>query len=329
MTKPNKYSYGLLFAFFNLCIILILLALPAGVKVEVRNAFISKKVDKNIFEVDLKEFKKTGLFKWYSEDIKEQFGQRTYFKTSVSDLVKLKMDDSSLVQNLVLLFSKNGSNKANECGLYSNNLEENIKWLNTNEGHGCCSDHAQVFIALGTLAGLTVREVHNDGHTFNEYWDRQLNKWVWVDPQFWLMAKNNEDSLLSLFDIQDLFSKNEFPTFYSFKNNGKYIDNLSMDEVFRLYYTAKNFNVIRMTSGNNIFVVDKYNSFLKFLPKSVVQTILLASGIQPCILYSESKPILENKYNRYIFSFLGFGLLFLIVNIFLLKNTFQKKDRSL
>ncbi|MBK9398488.1 MAG: hypothetical protein IPN55_15100 [Saprospiraceae bacterium] len=80
MTKPNKYSYGLLFAFFNLCIILILLALPAGVKVEVRNAFISKKVDKNIFEVDLNEFKKTGLLSGIAKILKSSLGKERISK---------------------------------------------------------------------------------------------------------------------------------------------------------------------------------------------------------------------------------------------------------
>ncbi len=324
MTTSVRSKWIFAFILFNLLIVIFIIFLPPGIKVEVRNAFFSHKTDDTFFRMGLQSFAKNKDFKWSTDEIQKEFNRNTYFRKNMSSLVNSHLDDSLLAQKVVLLFSKNGSAEPSDCGLYSNNLEENIKWLNTNEGHGCCSDHAQVFIAMGLLAGLPVREVHNDSHTFNEFWDRQLNKWIWIDPQYWLMAKDSNGILLSLIEIQDVYRKGHRPNFYMFTNQRNYLNDISLNDVFNTYYSSDNFRVIRMTLGNNVFRVDKFNSYLNFLPKSLIQTILLSLDIQPGFVYYEYEVNLERKYHTYLFFIILYVLLILSVNFILWRN-FKKK----
>ena len=57
----------------------------------------------------------------------------------------------------------------------------------TRHGHGYCADFTQVFTAIATAAGLSVRtwgisfEAFGAGHAFNEVFDKARHKWVLVD----------------------------------------------------------------------------------------------------------------------------------------------------
>lgn len=320
MTTSIRSKWISAFILFNIFVIIFITFLPPRTKVEIRNAFFSKKVDSTFFRMGLESFIGNGDFKWCTDDVREEFNRNTYFRNNISKLINSHLDDSLLAQKIVLLFSKNGSAEPSDCGLYSNNLEENIKWLNTNEGHGCCSDHAQVFVALGILAGLPVREVHNDSHTFNEFWDRQLNKWIWIDPQYWLMAKDSNGILLSLIEIQDAYRAGYKPDFYMFSEGRNYLNNISLNDVFDTYYKSDNFKVIRMTLGNNVFIVDKFNSYLSFFPKSLIQAILLTLNLQPGFAYYEYEVNFERMYHTYLFYSIVFVLLFLVVSFILGRN---------
>lgn len=178
-------------------------------------------------------------------------------------------------KSIVLLFSKNGEGCAPDISLL-----EKIKKLPMGNGYGCCSDHTKVFIALSSVFGLTAREVHTVGHVQNEFFSYTLNKWVWIDPLYAVLAKNSTGAYLSLLEIRDLYYKNKPVNFVFFGNEFHFLMNHRPDEIS--YFDDKEkFSTAMITWGNNVFTVDKFNQYIKVLPKFVRQFIAINLGIAP------------------------------------------------
>jgi hypothetical protein len=216
--------------------------------------------------------------------------------------------DSS--KEIALSFSKNGEDGG--CGEKSDNLIENILWISQGHGHGCCSDHAQAFLAYSIYNGLTVREVNNLAHTFNEFYDYKYQKWVWIDPEFCLLARSRNGEYLSSLDILDFYAHHK-PFDYIFFGNINHI--LFHKPIFPTYDGLgglEPFGAIIITNGNNVFEVNYWNAKLTILPRSVRQFLLISCGIQPgYLLYNPNRSIWEK-----LLFIKGLILIFLVLLIY-------------
>ncbi|MBC2714607.1 MAG: transglutaminase domain-containing protein [Desulfobacteraceae bacterium] len=177
---------------------------------------------------------------------------------------------------IALSFSKGGGGGC----LDDIDLISKMKRINKNKGHGCCSDHAEVFVALCSIHGIVSREVHNNHHAFNEFFMPENNKWLWIDPLFTIMAQNDMDEYLSLFEIRDLLFNDLKVNYVFFGNESHEFYNHSASQ--HEYFDEKNdFSDIMITWGNNVFAENEFNSHLNLLPKSAKQFIGLMIGKTP------------------------------------------------
>jgi len=286
--------------------------------VEIRNALFTTAVPAHFFEMSQAELKNVNNnFIWFNPNIRDRYKEKIQQKKYIDSLIQLNLKDNDLVKQLVLHFSKNGSEAPGDCGKFSDDLVKNMEWLNTETGKGCCSDHSQVLIAYSLLANINTREVHNIAHTFNEYYDRQLKKWVWIDPQYCLMAKDSNNNYLSLLEIQNSFKNNITPK-WKFFGTEIHTANSVAPELINNYFSKPAFEVIRMTLGNNVFTVDSVNQKLNKIPRNIRQLYLLTMKKQPQWVYHSS----ENKINYYFklikYTFFTFISSWFILNIFLI-----------
>lgn len=271
MKKKISYYISVLI-FINICILfIIVLVLPNQLKIDIRWALFSNVTDKQVFQLPPE---KMDDFKWSKDKFRKQFLYNNHlpFDTIKSDSVRHS------IEKIVLKFSKNGGIG---CGEKSNNLIENINWVQEGSGHGCCSDHSQVFLSLSLLNDIPSREVHHKSHTFNEYWDKELDKWIWVDSQFCLMAQNENGEYLGLLDIHTAFKNQKKVNWYFFGTSRHQLYQKNPYEDKNKYFTSEPFGALIMTMGNNIFEQDYYNKKTYFLPKDLRQLILYSIGIYP------------------------------------------------
>jgi len=213
------------------------------------------------------------------------------------------------MQSLVRRFSKNGRDGG--CGDKSYNLLENIDWVS--RGHGCCSDHSQIFIALASMNGVFAREVHHKLHTFNEYWDSDLMKWVWIDPQFAIMARTETGGYMSFRELKENISVGSIIEWDFFGSTKHVFASEPVDS--SPYYKPEAFQSILMTNGNNVFGENDWAIQFSFLPKSARQLILLSTGVQPGYLYWEIDSATSDSFHTRQKAHWGFIAGFLIINL--------------
>jgi hypothetical protein len=306
----KKYPILLLFGLNLSCFLLVILGFDNVLKVEIRQAFTTKRLETPaIFLAHPDSLPKFNFKSYKKEEL------NAFFKENTNSLrlhyrVNLEKSPIEKAKDIILSFSKNGGNG---CGEYSSDLMKNIEWTTT--GGGCCSDHSQVFIALSLLNGLYTREVNHISHTFNEFWDDSKNKWIWIDPQYCLLAKDSIGNYLSIFEIYTMAKKNLQVKweFFGTASHEFYTKAASENRYFHL----DQFQAISLLMGNRVFLQDKWNKRLKFLPKDILQSTFLLSGIQPgLVLWDEdSEYYLQLEKTRRI-TFALF-VVYLIFNLYL------------
>jgi hypothetical protein len=256
-------------------IALLLLGTSEDQKLKIRAALMYRKVDPALFLASPDQLKGFG-FIGFQESPRKQF--KNEFKSALENYLILKNVGSTPVETIktiVLLFSKNGVEGG--CGTFSDHLMENIVWVT--RGHGCCSDHSQTFTALALLNGINAREVHHKAHTFNEFWDEKNGSWIWVDPQYALLAKDETGKYLGLRQIQVRMANNQ-RVVWEFFGTAKHT--ISSKPIGSLeYFKPNKFSRIIMTLGNNVFQEDEWNVRLAFMPRAVRQVVLYLVGIKP------------------------------------------------
>lgn len=236
--------------------------------------------------------------------------------------------ETEKAKSIVLMFSKSGDGKC--FGDIS--LLEKLLMLQEGNGKGCCSDHAEAFIALSSYFGLTAREVHTLDHVTNEYYDNKLKKWIWVDPTYAILAKNKNGKYLSLLELRNLYYNNE-KVHYEFFGNKHHC--LSFDDPYlnSLYDEKEDFSNIIMTLGNNVFEEDNFNHRLHFLPKYLKQFVGIGLGIIPSYLMyvddnsNKAKTIIRKKYlYTGVFVFLLVGSISFLLCIMIEEKFRHKKN---
>ncbi len=108
-----------------------------------------------------------------------------------------KGDGTALAREILLRMSP-GRPMAG-CGAES--LGEKIAMVTSRKG--CCSDYAAAFQLYAGALGLPARRVETQSHTTNEYFDRLLGNWVWVDAMYRTQATDEKGQLLSHYQVRE------------------------------------------------------------------------------------------------------------------------------
>jgi hypothetical protein len=181
-----------------------------------------------------------------------------------------------IVRALVPLFSKNGGGA---CGGYRD-LLDNVQRLPRGDGLGCCSDHVQVLIAIGSTLGLFVRQVHHVSHTMAEVWVPSLGQWVFVDPHYAVLAREPGGRWLSLLELRERYFAGA-PVDWEFIGTEHHRFATVRPEDWELYDAPDDFATIKLLWGNDVFDEDRLDRRLGWLPRPVRQIIGLAAGELP------------------------------------------------
>lgn len=318
----RKYFFFLL---FNILSLLGLYLMPAQLKIDTRFAFFTQFAESNdVFSLKPNEMLEGGVpFIYYKQKYLTDF-------FSQNQIEAFKFADSipfyRRVQKIVLSYSKNGGEG---CGLYSDDLIKNIKWLHQDNGHGCCSDHSQVFLAMCLVNRIFPREVHHKSHTFAEYFDPNFGKWIWVDSQYCLMATDDTGNFLGLNEIYNYLREKKPVKWVFFGNENHAFYHKVISSEITNYFNPEEFEVLTMTLGNNVFGQDYYNKKLAFLPKELRQALLLTMGIQPKYLMYDPKDCFHSYFDKIRIGFSLLTLFIVLVNIFLIYRIFRKQKHAL
>ncbi len=181
-----------------------------------------------------------------------------------------------IVRALVPLFSKNGGGG---CGRYRD-LLDNVQRLPRGDGFGCCSDHVQVLIALGSSLGLFVRQVHHVAHTMAEVWVPSLGQWVFVDPHYAVMARDPDGRYLSLLQVRERYFTGARVE-WDFIGTPHHRFATIRPRDFELYDAPDDFATVKLLWGNNVFREDRLDRRLRWLPRPARQLVGLVAGELP------------------------------------------------
>ncbi|WP_425077077.1 transglutaminase domain-containing protein [Psychroserpens sp. S379A] len=146
---------------------------------------------------------------------------------------------------------------------------------------GVCSDMAQIFNNFGVINDIKVREWGNTrapfdesygGHSFNEVFIKDLNKWILVDTSSSVMFYHN-DMPLSVLELYQLINENKEIKFKSF-NTLKVLDE---NNIKRNYLNPDTIPFLVCNYSNKT-----YDAFLKYtrpyIPIFVTHFILFIFG---------------------------------------------------
>lgn len=179
---------------------------------------------------------------------------------------------------IALLYSVNGGAI---CGGFDGLLDSLQRMP---QGFGCCSDHGEGFLALGQALGLQVREVHHTEHAFNEFWVPALGKWVFIDTQYALMARDPDGTWLGAFEIRERLREGR-PFDYDFFGGPSHHFAKGFpwkspwDSPY--YKDIEGFKNLRLIWGSNVYEQDRFEQRLAFLPRAARHAIGHAAGIFP------------------------------------------------
>ena len=245
--------------------------------VKIRSALFTESVDERIL-FELAPWNQPESFISDTEASKAAWVDKFRNEVEYLDQVlSLEGSASDRAKAMVPIFSRNGG--AGICGGLGD-LADVLQTIGKDDGYGCCSDHSQSFIALASLSGIDAREMSHSDHVFAEFYDPEMEQWVWIDPQFALMALDESGRYLSLLELRDRYIEGRPPEFEFIGN--EYHDLAGRDPHEHAYYNeASDFAVYSATWGNNVFEQDALNRRLGFLPIPIRQLFGMMTGQIP------------------------------------------------
>jgi hypothetical protein len=209
----------------------------------------------------------------------------------LDEIFALEGSATERVRAMVPIFSRNGD--LVDCGHFRD-LADTLQRIATDDGYGCCSDHTEAFLALASLLGISAREMIHTDHVFAEFYEPDSGRWVWVDPQFALMARDEAGGYLSLMQLRDRYLADESVEF-EFIGNAFHVLSDMDPKRQRFYDEASDFAVYSATWGNNVFEQDAFDRRFGFLPIYARQLVGLVTGQFPGYrtLVDEHSPLPE------------------------------------
>jgi hypothetical protein len=164
------------------------------------------------------------------------------------------------------------------------------------EGDGYCADYSQVFTGLALAAKLPVREWglawngFGFGHTFNEVFERELDKWVFIDSFYSMYAVDADTGVpLSVLEFQERLRSG------AAQSEVRVVPILSDKFPFKtqkraLEYYSRGADQFYLFWGNNVFSYD-HNFFVRLLgalPRHFEVAVAIILDIHPAIRLVET-----------------------------------------
>ncbi len=152
------------------------LAIPASEATRIRNAFLIETVTQK--EID-----------WTPAQLPPGFISVTFPPTPLyADVVnQLRLDSLGGDWPKALVLASHLTEHAHDLGPIQSDLDTAYHAI-VEHGRGYCADFTQVYLGLARAAGLFAREwgfsldgFGGYGHAFVEVFDRQRDRWVWID----------------------------------------------------------------------------------------------------------------------------------------------------
>ncbi len=196
------------------------------------------------------------------------------------------LDEVAVIRALVPAFSKNGGRG---CGGHRD-LMHQVERLPEGTGAGCCSDHTQVLMAHAASLGIFAREVHHGQpvtgprHTTAEFFVPSEGRWIWVDPQYAILARGSDGALLSFAGLAERRVRGD-DVIFEFIGNEHHRFATESPATSRNYRDPDGMRTLGMTFGNAVFSEEAYEARVRWLPKNLRRFVGLASGAQPAIHY--------------------------------------------
>jgi hypothetical protein len=279
------------------------LNIPKTLLVDIRQAFTISVVNNSDLFVK-KETYSSGFQRENQNTIKNFFHKNRKYLLSNKYLIVKDSSTFFRSRHIALSFSRYGGNG---CGNYNEDFLKKIDWVSN--GGGCCSDHSMVFIGLCLINNIEAREVSNISHTFNEFWDPEKQKWIFIDPEYLVMAKDSYGNYLSTFEIYQA-QKNGLNLTLDFFGS----ENENIKSIASNYASPSNFKCILLKMQNNVFTEEKWNKVLFFLPKELRQFVFITIGFQKgyIAIDENSDYILDLKKRKLMYEL--FCGIYLIIN---------------
>ncbi|HEY2759898.1 MAG TPA: hypothetical protein VGI75_04125, partial [Pirellulales bacterium] len=218
---------------------------------------------------------------------------------------------------IALSFSRNGDATIDGVGppdrLYDKSADLLFKLSTINEPRGLCGDHQQVFAALANVVGLDCIEV-NCAHNTCAVYAPELKKWLWIDPQFALMAKTPAGQYMSPLEVRDANVNGQ--TFsYDFFGTPDHLFAKTDPRSHELYRPDTFCPVFGVEWGNDELTRDRYDHPFLFLPKSIRQFITILFGVHPTYRYLADDPTTIAHFTRVKWACYAVIFLFLVGNL--------------
>ena len=187
-------------------------------------------------------------------------------------------DEVDRAKAVVLSFARSGDNRP----IYRMALLDKV--VETQRGSGFCSDYVEIFLALSAVNGLIAREVQNDVHGFADFFSRTRSKWIFVDPQYGILATDEAGTYLSSLELRQRRLIG-LPVRFMFFGTADATIKSEEDPRFRaLYGDASRFKRYVLTYGNNVLTEASRSESVAFLPWEARQLLLYASATKPHLL---------------------------------------------
>jgi hypothetical protein len=188
-------------------------------------------------------------------------------------------DEVDLAKAVVLSFSRSGNNRP----IYRRPLLDKI--AEAQRGNGFCSDYVEIFLALSEVNGLTAREVQNDVHGFADFFSASRSKWIFIDPQYAILATDEAGAYLSSLEIRQRRMAGRPVQFVFFGVTDRAIKSEADPRFQALYGDSSRFKRYVLTYGNNVLTEASRSELLAFLPWEARQLLLYVSGTKPHLLF--------------------------------------------
>lgn len=177
---------------------------------------------------------------------------------------------------IALRFSKNGGPG---CGHFRD-IVHTLREISKDDGYGCCVDHARAMLALGHAFGLFVRTVRHSGHSFNEVWVPELDKWVMIDSQYAVTPRDPSGTPLSTREVRTRMLAREPVHWHFFGNESHRL--WGRDPASHRYFGSRDsFRDLKVFWGANFVEHYEFVDSLAFLPEAAQEVLGRIAGVVP------------------------------------------------
>lgn len=291
----------------------------SAVFVDIRNAVFGKFVtDRAALEAPPETLYAQG-FLTDPQEIRAQWREALNNGTRYKALLQKLEETQSTIEKaklIALTYSRNGTrNDSNGNPEHPYDRTADLLYIlaTIREPRGLCSDHAHVFNAICSMAGLDSMQVEC-AHTTSGIYCPELHKWVWIDTEYALMAKWPDGQYMSPLELVEA-NQNHKDFDYEFFGTPEHVFATVDPKTYLMYRPDQFPKIFAVEWGNNELQHDSITRQVLFLPKPIRQLLWFIVGVQPSLHYLDNDPAFATQSFRIRLGFFAVALCFLIGNL--------------